>query len=489
MKRNFVPFALLVALTIGVFAPVSAAQKVRAALVTGGLNDPLLALSPPNDFDRMFILEQNTGQIRIFKAGMGLLGTPFLDINAISSSGGERGLLGMAFHPDYANNGYFFINFTDNGGNTVVARYTVSANPDIADAGSGQSILTAGQPFSNHNGGHLAFGPDGYLYIGLGDGGSAGDPGNRSQDGSTFLGKMLRIDVDSASPYAIPNDNPFVGNPAFLDEIWAYGLRNPWRYAFDRETGDLWIADVGQGDLEEVDFQPANSTGGENYGWRLMEGTDCFNPSQNCNNGSLELPLHEYRHTFFPLRCSITGGFVYRGDDIPGLQGTYFYADYCSNEVWTIRNLNGTVVDFKEITGDLGSTINGPTSFGEDAAGELYIVAGSAGQVWKIVPDLFSISTGPIIAGQSATLNISNASANSTIYIAVSFTGQSVTRVPQLGVAVALDAPQLVGTTNTNGAGAGSFTGNVPAATSGRTVYIQAIENGNVSNLIVDTIQ
>lgn len=490
MQLKPFPSLLLATLCVGILTPNSFAQKVRTTLVTGGLSSPLYVTSPPNDHDRLFIVEQNTGRIRIFANGS-ILGTPFLDVGSISSSGGERGLLGLAFHQDYDNNGYFYINYTDNGGDTVVARYTVSANPDVADAASAMTVITATQPFSNHNGGHLAFSPiDGYLYIGLGDGGSGGDPGDRAQNGFNFKGKMLRIDVDSASPYAVPNDNPFVNNGSFRDEIWAYGLRNPWRYSFDRESGDLWIADVGQDVIEEISYQPASSAGGENYGWRLMEGSNCFNPPVNCNNGTLVLPIQEYTHGGNPFRCSITGGYVYRGSAIPGAQGTYFYADFCSNQVWSMRFENGVVLDDVERTAEISGGVNNISSFGEDAAGEMYIVDGSSGngQIWKIEPDLFDISVTPLMGGQSATLTVSNASSNTTIYVAGSFLGTQVTRIPQLGVAVALEAPMLLGTTNTNGSGSATLTATVPSVTSGRTIFIQAAESGNVSNLLEETI-
>ena len=250
---------------------------------------------------------------------------PFLYIESIVSSIGERGLLSVAFHPNYKNNGNFYVNYTNTIGDTVVARYSVSADPNVADRDSSIILLTIPQPFSNHNGGGLQFGPDDYLYIGMGDGGSAGDPQNNAQNKGSLLGKILRIDVDSSFPYAIPSGNPFVGNPLARDEIWALGLRNPWRFSFDRLTGDLFIADVGQGSWEELNFQLVKSSGGENYGWRMMEGSQCFNPPANCNDGTLTLPILEYDHT---LGCSITGGFRYRGNSNPQLYGIYIYGDF-----------------------------------------------------------------------------------------------------------------------------------------------------------------
>jgi glucose/arabinose dehydrogenase len=270
-------------------APPVAAQAIATELIVSGLSTSVWLGAPPNDLERLFIVERR-GLIQIFKDGQ-VLPTPFLDVDALTNGAGERGLLGMAFHPDYASNGRFFINYTTLSGDTRVVEYRVSADPDVADPMPRKTIFAAVQPFSNHNGGNLAFGPDGKLYIGTGDGGSANDPGNRAQNGSSNLGKMIRLDVDIPRPF-IPADNPFVGNPQVNDEIWALGLRNPWRYTFDRATGDLYIADVGQGSREEISFQPASSLGGENYGWRCMEGTACTGLSGcTCNDIALTPPF------------------------------------------------------------------------------------------------------------------------------------------------------------------------------------------------------
>ena len=288
----------------------------------------------------------------------------------------------MAFHPAYASNGRFFVNYTDTLGHTQIVRYTVSSNPDRADSLSALPILTVQQPYSNHNGGMLAFGPqDDMLYIGMGDGGSGGDPQNHGQNRMTLLGDLLRIDVDGSPPYAIPTDNPFVGSTSIANEIWASGLRNPWRFSFDRVTGDLYIADVGQGEREEVSFQPASSPGGENYGWRIMEGTRCFNPSSGCSTAGITLPVHEYDHSD---GCSITGGYVYRGSDYTALQGRYFFADYCRTWLRSFRVQNGLAVDVQDHGATAGS-VPGTGSFGEDGNGELYIVSITQGTVRRIV--------------------------------------------------------------------------------------------------------
>jgi glucose/arabinose dehydrogenase len=364
--------------------------ELHTERVASGLSKPLFVTSPPGDTSRLFIVEQNSGQIKILTGGA-VLPTAFLDIgDLITSSGNEQGLLGLAFHPDYSSNGYFFVDYTDTLGNTAVARYKVSGDPNQAEPESGFVILNVAQPFANHNAGMLAFGPgDGYLYIGLGDGGSAGDPGNRAQDDGELLGKILRIDVDGGSPYGVPPDNPFVGTGDPLDEIWAKGLRNPWRFSFDRITYDLYIADVGQSLYEEIDFQDSSSSGGENYGWRLMEGDHCYNPPTNCDPGGLTYPIHVYTHGGSPSRCSVTGGYVYRGEAIPGLQGTYFFADYCSGQIWSFRYDGNNLTEFADRTSELdpgsGMSIDQISSFGEDAAGELYIVD-LDGEVYKIEP-------------------------------------------------------------------------------------------------------
>ncbi len=355
--------------------------------VCSGLVDPLFVTFAPVDSTRIFILEQ-PGRIRVVRNDT-LLSRSFLDIDSIvGSTNNEQGLLGLAFHPDYQTNGFFYVNYTDNSGNTMVARYSVTTNPDSANANSRFNIINITQPFVNHNGGMIAFSPlDGYLYIGMGDGGSANDPGNRAQNKLNLLGKMLRIDVDGGSPYAIPADNPFVGNAAYLPEIWTLGLRNPWRFSFDRATGDLYIADVGQGTYEEIDFQPSTSGGGENYGWRLKEGDHCFIPSTGCDTivGQSD-PITEYTHGGTPFRCSITGGYVYRGCAIPDLQGHYFYADYCSAQIWSFRYNGSTISDSTQRTSDLGAGTIAVSSFGEDYYGEIYICSHGNGQVLKIIP-------------------------------------------------------------------------------------------------------
>lgn len=368
-------------------APVSA--QLATELVAFGLARPVWVGHAPNDFDRLFIIEQrsgSTGRVRILDLNTNtLLPTPFLSLTVSTAS--EQGLLGMAFHPDYENNGYFYLNYTDSIGRTNVTRFQVSGDPNVATPASAQTVIQISQPFNNHNGGWIAFGPDGYLYVSMGDGGSGGDPGNRAQNITNLLGKMLRLDVDgddfpgdNLRNYAIPADNPFVGT-AGSDEIWAYGLRNAWRCAFDSATGDLWIADVGQNAIEEINFQPANSTGGENYGWRCYEGNNAFNTSGCPAPSTMVFPIHTYGHG--GGNCSITGGEVYRGCAIPELHGTYFFADVCSNNVWSLKYDGANVTDFQNRTAELSAGTN-IVSFGFDAYGEMYI-CNLGGTVRKVV--------------------------------------------------------------------------------------------------------
>jgi glucose/arabinose dehydrogenase len=309
-----------------------------------------------------------------------LLAEPFLDLSAKVSTDGERGLLGLAFDPDYATTGSFVVHYTDLAGNTALSRFQVSVNPDVADPASEQVILTAAQPASNHNGGQVLFGPDGFLYLGLGDGGGSGDPDGRGQNLSDLLGSILRIDVRTGDLYAVPPDNPFVGNPSARPEVWSYGLRNPWRFSFDRANGDLYIADVGQNQLEEIDISTATDGAGRgvNYGWNIMEGSQCFG-SSGCDQAGLTLPVLEYSHR---EGCSITGGYVYRGSAIPAVQGHYFYSDFCQRWVRSFRYAGGVVTEETSWpTLVTGGTV---VSFGEDAAGELYILE-AEGRVSRIV--------------------------------------------------------------------------------------------------------
>jgi len=360
---------------LGASLPLQAAAQqlasFRLVTVADGFRRPLLVTHAGDGSGRLFVVEQG-GVIRVIKDGA-VLAEPFLDVSELVSRAArsndytERGLLGLAFHPDYAENGLFYINYTDANGNTVVARYSVSGdNPDRADPASALPLLYVPQPYSNHNGGHMEFGPDGYLYISLGDGGSGGDPQGNGQNLGSLLGKILRIDINADDGYAIPPDNPFAGRADARPEIWAWGLRNVWRFSFDRVTGDLYLADVGQNRWEEINFQPATSRGGENYGWNAYEGSHVYSGQPPASE--VVMPVLEYEHR--NGWCSVTGGYVYRGERISALQGYYLYGDWCTGTIWAAR-ADSSGIWQATIVLESGRQIS---SFGEDEAGELYLV-------------------------------------------------------------------------------------------------------------------
>jgi len=357
--------------------PVTGIPPLAGRLVVSGLRAPLDLQSVPGDLERLYVVEQG-GRIRVVRNGQ-VAGT-FLDVASRISSGGERGLLGLAFHPQFATNRRFFVNYTNPAGDTHISEFRATS-PDAADASSERILLEVGQPFANHNGGGLAFDNAGRLLIALGDGGSGGDPQNNGQKLSTLLGKILRIDVDAGSPYGIPADNPFSATAGAQPEIWAYGLRNPFKIAIDRPTGDLYIGDVGQNAVEEIDVDPGSRRGGLNYGWRITEGSRCFNPSSGCDTSAITLPIYEYSHG---EGCSVTGGVVYRGCRVPALAGTYFFADYCSAFVRSLRFANGQATELRDWTSSLRG-LDSPTSFGLDAAGELYVVD-QDGEIYRLEP-------------------------------------------------------------------------------------------------------
>ncbi len=372
--------------------PDPSSLDIETELIASGFQRPVDIANAGDGSGRLFIVEK-VGRIRIIQADGSVATEPFLDISdRVNSGANERGLLGLAFHPEYGQNGYFYVNYTTSrsvagtdSGDTIVARYSLGDGTDQADPDSEKILLTLDQPYSNHNGGDLLFGPDdGYLYISTGDGGRGGDPLGAGQDKDRLLAKLLRIDVDGGDPYAIPPDNPFVGEEGAQPEIWAWGLRNPWRIAFDLETFDLYIADVGQNAYEEVNFEPADSPGGVNYGWNLMEGMHCYNRPTCNEDGDLTLPVFEYGRS---LGQSITGGEVYRGSRYPGLDGAYFVADYVTGRLWALsRDAQGEWRDAQ--VGNLGF---GPTSFGLDEAGEIYVAYDSnentptRGQIHRLV--------------------------------------------------------------------------------------------------------
>jgi glucose/arabinose dehydrogenase len=362
------------------------ATKIRIsfARVARSLSKPVFITHSGDGSGRLYIVEQG-GRIKILLNGI-VRSTPFLNISGKVSTGSEQGLLGLAFHPSYADNGKFYVNYTNTAGDTVIAQYTRSAgNPNVANP-TGTTILTIDQPYSNHNGGMLAFGPDRYLYVGTGDGGSSGDPGNRAQSVNTLLGKILRIDISNKAPgkqYAIPPGNPYAGQTG-LDEIWSIGLRNPWRFSFDSRTADLWVGDVGQNRYEEIDRSP--SVGGLdagkklNYGWRVLEGNACYNPSSGCSTSGKTPPMAVYSHS---LGCSVTGGYVYRGLAYRGLVGGYLFGDFCSGRVWALR-AHGPASQAPVLMADTGLAIS---SFGEGPDGTIYVTDLGSGDVWAVVAE------------------------------------------------------------------------------------------------------
>jgi glucose/arabinose dehydrogenase len=346
----------------------------------GTFSSPVLVTNAHDGTGRLFVVEQG-GRIRIIENGT-VLATPFLDIHSRVSCCGERGLLGLAFHPSYRTNGRFFVDYTDTNGNTVIAGFRRSSTDANRASATGTLILRIAQPYANHNGGMLAFGKDGYLYIGMGDGGSAGDPGNRAQNKNSLLGKILRIDINHTSGslhYRNPSTNPFVGK-AGDDRVWAYGLRNPWRFSFDRSTGDLWIGDVGQDRYEEIDRATRASGGGRgrNYGWRVMEGRSCYNPASGCSSAGKSAPIAVYSHA---NGCAVVGGYVYRGSKYPDMVNAYLFSDYCSGKIWALV-ANGASSQTPRLILSSGLTVS---AFGQSEDGTLYVADLAGGGIYELV--------------------------------------------------------------------------------------------------------
>ena len=505
-------FRLFVALSLWLSCCGFAQTPLRLDLVVSGLNRPVLVTAPPGDLQRLFVVEQS-GRVRIFKNGA-LLPAPFLDLVALGgfSFGGEAGLLGLAFHPDYASNGQFFVFYTGQPWPVgLLRRFTRSAaDPDRADPSSAVTLLSLPLVYGNHNGGMVAFGPDRMLYVAVGDGGSTAplwpdDPQNFAQRGDSLLGKILRIDVDQPQaplPYGIPAGNPFTGPGDPRDEIWALGLRNPWRFSFDRLTGDLWLADVG-GAKEEVNFEPAGSVGGRNYGWSCMSGTQCTGATVCvCNSAALTAPLHEYGSPAPPH--AIIGGHVYRGAAIPDLRGSYFFADYMQVSIWSLRRSAAGVQSLTDRTVELTPPsphqLVGPTGFGEDGFGEIYL-CDMAGKVYKIVPNgpaqsgVSSYGTGtagcngahalvgvgsPVLGNPAFGMRCSNAPANGLGLMALAGAPDPTGSDP-LGLGftahVQLPALQLLVTMLADGSGVGNVALSIPTAASlvGYPLWAQAL--------------
>ncbi len=375
--------------------------SLSSELVSDGFKKPVFVISYPTDASILYVVEQ-AGKIIVLDSGQ-KKSEPFFNINKRVVNpfrpGDERGLLGFAFHPDYENNKKFYINYIDNDGHTIVSEF-IAQSKYKADHNSERVLLKLEQPYGNHNGGHIEFGKDGYLYIAIGDGGAAGDPLDSGQDLTSLFGKVIRIDING-SPYSIPKSNPFYGIKNAREEVWAWGLRNVWRFSFDKKTGDIYYGDVGQNKWEEVNFEPASSSGGNNYGWRQMEASYCFEPKENCKRDGMVLPIIEYPndayHPAFALGrknqlnvegCSVTGGYVYRGKKLKGFEGVYFFGDYCSGNIWSFKVIDGKANEFKNRTEEIniadGEFTNYISSFGQDADGEIYIVDYN-GAVYKII--------------------------------------------------------------------------------------------------------
>jgi glucose/arabinose dehydrogenase len=417
--------------------PPITTQIVNTA--ANGVISPVFVCSPPGDLNRLFVVQKN-GYIKVrTPINAATLWTTCLDIHLLVSTGSEQGLLGMAFHPNFATNGYIYVAYTSlpSPGNNTVARYTIPPGSDIANPNSGVTLLSIPDPYTNHNAGGLAFGPDGYLYIPTGDGGSGNDPNGNAQNINVYLGKILRLDVSNPNPpyyFSVPS-NPFYGPTAGLDEICAIGTRNPWRWSFDRLTGDLWIGDVGQDAREEIDFVPAGTLPGRNFGWRCMEGNLCTGLSGcTCNGTNLTAPIYTYSSAAGVSECTVIGGYVYRGCAIPQLRGWYFFNDYCSSQVWRMTQVGGVGTTPVNVTAQLnaGTSI---VSYGEDAAGEMYICNMAGNTIRKIVPvspqsvgvvsygtgtpgcngpSVLSLGCSPTIYNLGETLNSTNGPAGTT---------------------------------------------------------------------------
>ncbi len=455
---------------VAVFLSAVSGQEIRLTPVAAEIDAPTDIQHAGDGSGRLFLVQQN-GLIRVLRNGS-VEATPFLDIRTKTRAAGERGLLGLAFSPSFAQNGRFYVNYTNLSGTTIVAMYTAGSDTETI-------LLQIAQPFSNHNGGQLRFGPDGYLYIGMGDGGSAGDPQNHGQNRNSLLGKMLRVDVESEpGRVRIPADNPFVNTAGTRPEIWALGLRNPWRFAFDRVTGDLWIADVGQNLYEEINFQAASSRGGENYGWNTMEGAHCFRAG--CNTQGLTLPVAEYGRGD---GCSVTGGTVYRGRSAPGLRGTYVYADYCSGKIWGLERRGQQWVNRL-----LLESMAGITTFGEDENGELYVGNAGTDTVYRIEGSQsprFS-AAGVVNAASFAPGMVAGALA--TVFAAGVLDDEAIVNAPGVplpgelrGVSVTVNglAAGLLGMANQRGVELVNF--QVPPGLSGDSASVVVSRDGNRS--------
>ncbi|MDA1261010.1 MAG: PQQ-dependent sugar dehydrogenase [Planctomycetota bacterium] len=468
-------------------------QPVTTEVVATGLHTPVWVTHAPSDPATRIFVVTHWGKLRIVENDV-LNPTAFLDIHhLVTFDNNEQGLLSAIFHPDYQQNGLFYVIYVDVSGNWVLERYQRDPlNPDLADPNSGVILLTIVHPLTWHHGGWMEFGQDGLLYIATGDGGGVGDPFNYGQDPNSLNGKLLRIDVDGGFPYVIPPGNPFVSDPNTLDEIWALGLRNPWRGDMDDLTGDIWFGDVGQDTWEELDFLPAG-TAGANFGWRIMEGFHCYNPPSGCNMAGLVQPIHEYRHatTAQGYRCSISGGRVYRGRSMATMHGRFFFGDYCTGEVWSTRTDGLTTVDFFDHTQELELSMGTDAQvvgFGQDSEGELYICNMRDGSVHRVVPAGLRLRAPTLVSGSSTTLEVSGGSSSAAAGLFLSTRGLGSTPIPPANLVLDLDRPRVAASGSTDPLGRASFSATIPPSAAGRTVWLQAAQNGVVSNVVIETV-
>lgn len=462
------------------------AQSLTTEEITRAVTQPTWATTAPGDPHRIFITERTTGQVRVYRNGR-VLDAPFLDVSANMRSRYDGGLMCMAFDPDFADNGYFYVYYTDRRNDGVVERFEVSGNPDVADPATRFEVIRVERTGSEdmHAGGFIGFGPmDGCLYITSGDGGPQGDPDQNAQNGLLALGKILRIALEGDSGYSIPADNPFVGRNDVLPEIWALGLRNPWRAAFDSRTGDLYVADVGHESWEEVTFIP-NGAGGLNLGWAIREGSRCFPPGRPCDPPGLTDPILEYFHGHEPPRCCIIGGAVYRGSAMPLLDGHYFYSDFCSGEVWSLLYDGQRVVEWRDHSTQVrrpdGQRFGGLSSITQDHEGNLLIVDFTSG-VYRVVT-VMQLRSPTLIGGRRAEFTMTGATPGARVVLLYSLEGTGRTRYEQLDVTVALTNPLVAGFASADAEGRTRWSVPIPHTARGRTIWFQAAEVGNTSDV------
>lgn len=468
------------------------AQRLTTEMITRDVTMPTWAGAAPGDSDRIFITERNSGLVKIVRDGQ-VLPAPFLDVSANLRPRFDGGLMCMAFDPDFAHNRFFYVYYTDRRNDAVVERFEVSSDPDVADPATRFEVIRIERtgPEDMHAGGFIGFSPtDGYLYITSGDGGPQGDPNGNAQNGLIPLGKILRIALAGDAGYTIPPENPFIGRSEFLPEIWALGMRNPWRASFDSRTGDLYVADVGHESWEEVTFI-AEGDGGHNLGWAIAEGSRCFPPDRSCDRRGLSDPIVEYPHGGEPPRCCIIGGAVYRGSSVPLLDGHYFYSDFCSGEIWSLRYDGQRLVETLDHSAQIrrpdGQRFGGLSSITQDHEGNLLIVDFTSG-VYRVVTAM-QLDAPPLLGGQRVEFTMTGAAPGSRVVLLYSLAGTGRTRLEQLDVTVALADPLVAGFANADGEGRARWTVPIPQTARARAIWFQAAERGNASDVARRVVQ